>query len=38
MLNSAGFEKWNSWHLNLESPEAGKKTKESKQVFEGFTY
>jgi serine/threonine protein kinase len=39
LLNSAGFEKWNSWHVNFESPE-NKKTKmeENKQIFEGFTF
>jgi hypothetical protein len=31
-LNSGGFEKWNSWHMNMESPEV-KKTKESKEHF-----
>lgn len=36
-VNNSGFEKWNSWHMNMESPEA-KKTKESKQNFEGFTF
>ena len=37
-LNSGGFEKWNSWHMNMESPSV-RRTKESKQQhFEGFTF
>jgi serine/threonine protein kinase len=36
-VNSNGFEKWNSWQMNMESPVA-KKTKESREHFEGFTY
>lgn len=36
-INNNGFENWNSWHLNMESPNV-KKTKESKGHFEGFTF
>ena len=37
MVNSGGFEAWNSWQKNIDSPES-KKMKESRQPFEGFTF
>ena len=36
-LNSGGFENWNSWHLNVESPD-NKCRKESREYYEGFTF
>ena len=32
LLNSSGFEQWNSWHRNFESPEQ-KKMNEVKPRF-----